>query len=100
MSRRLPKMPGSIRWKMKLSCRAVSMTIRLKTKTSAFNQGTGTSIGVASKHYAEYLQTAFLRPGADLPRQRVHVWRAELLETRRHDPGGVARQAGRQVRPR
>src|SRR5271170_6833364 len=94
----LSKRPGPIRWKMKLSCRAANMTIRLKT--SAFNQDTGTSIGAVSKHYAEYLQTAFLRPGADLPRQRVHVCRAELLETGRHDLGGVARQAGREVRPR
>ena len=47
-----------MRRKMKLSCSPASMTIRLKTKTSAFNAGPGTSIGAASKHYAEYLQTA------------------------------------------
>ena len=52
------------------------------------------------RDHADDLQPALGGPGADLPCQRVHRQRAELLEPGTDRRGRVAGQARREIRPR
>src|SRR5664279_4191384 len=53
-----------------------------------------------SPSHADYLQTAFRKPGADLSPEGVHCQGAEQLVRARRDCRRVARPFGRASRPR